>query len=236
MIKIGINENVVLSKAVKNEQGTLETTWREITAPASGNPLDAFNGGESEGTSTGDRTIKLFPFDNKPSGDKPVDATEITRRINVIRDLLVHILKGYMTQAKIDEVLNSTTIFAGTGINSDTTKENFAARVLMDDVLVRVYDNLVNGFITLITPHLDDEKQPMRLLLVRQSAAKAYADYRKNFIKDNPFLEPMSVPKEQSALKFTKWEIEKGKNSSADISAPADEVATAEAPNPFAVQ
>lgn len=231
MIKIGINENAVLSKVAKNAQGTLETTWRQAVEGAkSDDPLAQFGGGLSD-SAGGDRTIKIFPFDGKQQGENPVDSTEMSRRINGVRDILVAILQAYMTQDKIDEVLNPTTIFAGTGI----TSENFATRILMEDVHVKAYDNLTNAFIKLITPFLDKDELPMRLLLVRQSAAKAFADYRKNFIKDNPFIEPMSIPKEQSALKFTKWEIEKGRNNDAPVSAaPVDDKPAADEVDPFA--
>jgi len=55
----------------------------------------------------------------------------------------------------------------------------------------------------------------MRLLLVRQSKDKHFATLRGTYLDDQPFLEPMAIPKDASKLKFSPWEIENGYDSSA---------------------
>lgn len=229
MAKIGINENQVLAKVAKNDKGSIQTTWRnkrEGAVADASDPLAAFGGGVSEGTGGG-TTITIFPFDSKKGAypDAPeVDGPEMTNRIAQVRDVLYHIAQQYMTTDKI--TLGPKVMFEGTGI----TGENYNTRILLEDVQAKVYDNLVTEFSKIMAPYLDKDELAMRLLLVRQSVKKAYADYRRRFLNDNPFLEPMAVTKEASALKYTKYEKDKGLNTDDDAAGGA--VADTKAPEP----
>lgn len=236
MARIGINENQVLAKVAKNDKGSLQTTWRtKQDGPVvdAADPFAAFDGGESAGTGGG-TTITIFPFDGKKGAypDAPeVDGPEMTKRINRVRDVLYHISKQYMTTDKI--TLNSKVMFEGTGITGD----NYTTRVLIEDVQAKIYDNLVNEFIRIITPFLNKDDQAMRLLLVRQSESKAFADYRTQFLNENPFLESMAVPADKSALKFTKWEKDKGRDKDDEVTttaAAAADAPAADVADPFA--
>lgn len=209
MIKIGINNNVVLTKVSRDEKMVLAVTFKE-----SGEKQDdlfaMFESGEETNMSEG-TTIRIWPIDNKkPDGSgETMDADGMIKRINTEKDVLSHILKGYMISGDI-----KWDLFTGTGIVGGDVA-SLRERIVQSSVVEKIWDNLTSQFVAYVQK-LEAEgrlSEPMRLLLVRQSKAKAYSAFRKNFIKDNPFFEPMSIPAENSNLKFTKYEKDNGLDS-----------------------
>lgn len=210
MITVGINENVVLQKVeiTDKEKGTLAFTFRNALAEMK-EEVSGFDALMADGyTETGDGsslTIRLFPplkpFD-KDSKDMPISAADqqksASESIAEKKNILFQILTTYMTsdKAKMD-------IYRNTGL----TQENFNSRIIMEETLNKIFVNMAEDFVRLITPFLDTDATPVRLLLVCQSKTKHFADFRQRFVKDNPIIEPMAIPKEASKLKFTSYEI-----------------------------
>jgi hypothetical protein len=252
MIKVGINENVYLAKAARNDKGTLEVTWidaNEAVASESNADMKAeleenlfadWDKGEltyNENTGAGGR-LMLFPFDSKPPMSDPgkvIDGTEMKNRIGSVRDPLSHILAGYMTKDKIQ--LRPADIFRGTGIDKDMP--SYATKIMSEAVQEKVYSNIVDNFIEQITPFLDNPELTFRLKLPRQSKAKPYPSLPTRFISDEtPFYEPTQVPKESSKVKFSKWEIDNGfdKDTVVEQAKAADKVEAEVEHDPFANQ
>jgi hypothetical protein len=87
-----------------------------------------------------------------------------------------------------------------------------------------MYKNMVTQFIEMMRPFIGDKNKRFRMLFIRQSAQKHFPALRKRYLNEQPFMEPMSVPKEQSKLKYSKWEIANNYNS-------PERVAEADAPS-----
>lgn len=254
MVGIGINDNVFISKAEKNDKGTLEITFSQISAdPTAAAALKAKlaenvfadweEGGYSVDDGQGGLRMMIFPFDSKP----PVNDTDgkwqptkevMKERMDTIRGPLYMIL-NYFIPDKTKMPLTVVNIFKGTGIDGT----NFATKILSETVQEKVYANIVDLFIQGVTPFVGDETNPFRLKLNRQSAKKAYATLPSRYISDeNPFIESMKIPLAASKLKFSKWEIANGYNSDAPVSqSTADKTSAADKakdtqPDPFAGQ
>lgn len=218
MIKVGINENVFIAEAkivVAEKDATksrlvidFKDTEEEAVA-SSGDMLADLNSSEEEGLESSG--LSIFPFDNEVSEGKEFTAEIAKQRIEEVKGPLNHILLGYMTKADI-----KWDIFKGIPVTADTASN----MLLQNDVLRKIYDNIVDQFISMLTPRLAGKKK-FRLLAVRQSAKKHFPALRKRFLKENPFWESMEIPAAQTKLKFNNYEISKGFNH--DIPVPTDE-------------
>lgn len=211
-MKVGIHDNLVLSNVGRNDKGTFFVSFR----PVSLNPVDAtqtFDEFSDEGIPVDMKTesdSNLLIFCPGVPGFKEKDGTELSdaRKADFIkqdfetfRHQLGQILGAYTAIKNL-----SFAPYKNTGI----TKENWAQEFLDENQRKKIYDNYIDQFIPMITPFLNRDDMPVRLKLVRQSAAKHYATIPSRYITDNPFIEPMAIPKEASQLKFSKYEKDKG--------------------------
>lgn len=204
MIPVGIHENVRVNKATKNDKGTLVIGFKKETG-AEVNLLDLLNSANaSSSIENQEQDIIVWPFEAVSRQGENHTPDNIWRSISETKDSLNHILLQYMTADKI-----AWDIMKDCGI----TTENMKAKICEQPVLNQIYNNMASQFISMMTPFLNDTSKLYRVLLVRTSKPKHFPALRKRFLAANPFMEPMSVPKEQSKLAFTKWEIANGFNS-----------------------
>jgi hypothetical protein len=215
MIGIGINENVMISAADFDEKKRLYIELKEAKAGAAA-PASIFDELLTAGV-TGDGKNMQLKF-LSPLTSKKEDITRaqkidyVGNDIKKLKNQLTQILQQYMVTDAIDF---QTTLFEGTGI---VTGEDYTARILDQDVLDKIYVNMSKRFVELITPFVGNPEYALRFKLVRQSKDKNFARVPDRYISDRPFVELMTVPKEASKVKFDKWEIDNGLNSSAPVS------------------
>lgn len=208
MITVGINPNVFLSKLGKSDKGALEIYFSDSDAVIANNPFDSLNEQSGEIVdSASDTKLMLFP----PMVPKKDDMTPAKKRelvsmdITDLRNQLTHIAQQYMTSDKI-----KFDMFRGTGIKS---AQDYDDNILDTQTLNKIASNLFEDFIEMMQPYMGQGEMRFRLKLQRQSKEKHFATLPKKFLKDNPFLEPMSIPEENSRVKFTKWEKDQGLDS-----------------------
>lgn len=251
MIGIGINENVYLGTPSINKDKQLEVVFKQLDAdPEAAAALKAklednpFADWDDTGYSVSDGsglTLRVFPFDSKASQNRPdevVDLTVMKQRIDKSRAPLFQILSMYYPDVAKNP-LRLTTIFEGTNIDFKD-KVGTEKKLKSEAVQAKIYSNIANAFVEGMKPFEDDQTLLFRLLLVRQSAKKAYANLRSSYIDDNPFIESMKIPKEASKLKFTAYEKREGLDKSDPVSQdtadkPAKQDIAAE-DDPFAAQ
>lgn len=207
MIQVGINENVILEKVEITEptKGTMAFTWKAITDDKPEDPMAALGGDGYAETGGNELTLRLFPplapFD-KTNDDKPIPVSEQQKAaassIGEKKNILFQILSAYMTSDKI-----KFDLYKGTGV----TMENFPAKIVLKATLEQIMANIAGDFVRMIAPFVGKNEHPVRLLLVRQSKTKHFADFRQKYVKDYLFIEPMSIPAEASKLKFSKYEL-----------------------------
>ena len=200
MIGVGINENVKLENAVLNEKGTLEIFFAE-DGTAKVNTADLLN--QTAGvTGANDTRILLYVPNTEYNGEKR-EIKDIAIAIGGFRDQLEHILQGYLPSA--EATLNP---YEGIDISDPTA---FQESLKNQSTIDRIYKNLATQFIEKLSNMRDALSTKLfRLKLIRQSAAKHYGTLPSRFISNNPFWEPMEIPKDRSRVKFTKYELDKG--------------------------
>lgn len=206
MLKVGIQEKVFISKVTKNDKGTLVLGFGQVGV-AGADPLAAFNDVNLAGEEGAD--ILVYSFKNTNFDGELDTAENNQKKIKELKNQLDAILLLYLTQDKI-----RWDIFEGTGITAD----NINQKLTSQDVLDRVYQNMVTQFTKMMKPFVNRKDLLFRWLFIRQSAAKHYIGLRKRYLDTNPFAEPMSITPAESKLKFTKYEIEKGLNNPDPVS------------------
>lgn len=213
MIGIGINENVYLAKAeLSANKESLSLAFKQKDEKEL-SLFEQLNADEHIESATG-RSILIFsPL---PAADGP-DMTEAKRfdrafsDVNSIKGQLIHIMKQYMV--KDDAKLGDA--YFGTGID----EANLTSKLVQKPILHIVFNNMVQGFLEKMKPFFGktDPQYLMRLLLIRQSKEKHYPTLRKRFLEESPFLELMVIPKEESKVAFTPYEIREKLDSADEI-------------------
>lgn len=211
MIKIGINENIFLKgiayDATKN--------WCTITFEEAGgikyaSTFDRMNA-DTAVESLPTRDLRIFcPLEPFKEDAKKNPRTlqqrvgDINNSLMSIKAIYLHLLYGYMTEKEAA----LTNMYANLGIDAN----NYDTLIVQPEVFTKAFKQMSEQFIEKATPVLGKEDKLFRLLLVRQDAANAFPTFRKKYIVENPFWESMTIPKEQSKVAFTDYELKEGLN------------------------
>jgi hypothetical protein len=230
-IGVGINEDVVLSKAevlVDNDKISLGLSFREkgqVKQEADAFAQLAGDGAVDTGNGLG-TVIRVWPpLSPLPTTTKNVAKTvaemskESQDNLGEVKNILIQILSCFTTTDKI-----KFSMFQGM---EGITRENIDVKIVDKEVIKAAFTNLANQFVAQVTPFLDKDDCAVRLLLVRQSKEKHYAAFRNRFIIQNPIIELMAIPKDASKLKFTPYEIEKGLDKAGAVAKPEGVVSDA---------
>lgn len=196
MIQVGIHKNLVLKSAEKNDKGSLVITWKKGNG---GSLLDSFNSNSANSVETPEQPFIIFPPRCTNMQGEPDTTDRILGKIAEVKDPLNLILSQYTTSDKI-----KWDVFTGTGIEV----ENMDAKLANDDMLKKIYDNIVDQFLNMIKPFVGENGKKMRMLFIRASQAKHFPKMRTRFLDSQPFIEPMDVP--VSKLAFSKYEKDRG--------------------------
>ena len=215
MIKVGINENVVIkSVGIESDKNRLFIELEEA-----GTVQDLFAAQTATGyASEGGTSMKLNLLSilaPKPDSQKTADQniTLVNGDVNRLRNQLTQILEQFMLQKDIDL---GAVQYLGTGI-VDTP--SLKANILRQDVLDKIYSNLSRRFVELFNALGPVGQTPVRFKLIRQSKEKHYASIPSRFIADRPFIELASIPGTAAKVKFTEYEIKEGLADGTPVSA-----------------
>ena len=210
MINVGIQENVRLVKAELrpspdgNKEKDCLVIGLSVGEDGGKINLASLTKAETQVSDGDGQEYYLWPFDNKDAKGAVADVAEVIKRMTGFKARLTEILAGYMSLETIEKKWNDE-MFKGTGVNENNGEE----LLIKADIVNKVYRNLSLGFVDLIQPFVGSDQAPkFRVKLVRQSKAKHFS----NIPRFAPFWEDMNVPKDQSKLKFTKWEVDNGMN------------------------
>ena len=247
MIRVGINENVVLTKVELTEKKNLQFTFREKGKGTTQefDPFAALNQGNviDNASDTSIQILSVLPMKEADAKQAPVDRSKrveiTTKRLNEMLNKLKHLLSPYLLTADIAKVF--TSIYEGTGFNAEVYRQNkdsYGDTLLTPEKMELICVNAFNAFIGAITPHLDSDDKAVRLKLVRQSKEKHYGTFPSGmYLESEPFIESMSIPAAATKVKFSTYEISQGLNNPEPIaqSSSADATPTTSAPpaNPF---
>lgn len=212
MIKVGVNENIVLSKATINDKGTLVISARERDAEVSekkeltaAEMLSDSSDTTGDG-STGEINLLIFRPQVKEFDDpeKDLEPAKILEGFILLKNQLTHWLVRFTTNKNI-----KWAPFAGIPINAASTEEVLAA--VADPIKFEsIYQNYIKDFIRQVAPFLNLGDKPSRLFLVRKSVTSHFGVLRKRFLDNQPFWEANEIPVEQSKM-YTKL-VKEGKD------------------------
>lgn len=205
MIRVGITDNVVLSKAEKNDKGTLVVGIKELGTEVKEKKAsildDLSDGSDTSGNDgMGEVAFLMFmpsltKFDKDEQGNEvALEGPDVLKGFVDFKNQLVHFLKRFTTSANI-----KFSPFAGIAINAADEKDIFA-KIVQPAIAEKVYSNYVEQFIRQITPFLNLDGKPSRLFLHRKSEASHFGVLRKKFLDNQPFFEPMELPITQSKM------------------------------------
>lgn len=213
MLGIGIFNNLTLTTPEINEYGGLNLTFtlkadKKEAAPQSGNVLDFMNqevvdGGFDKENKVGIYALKATNFDNTQ-----VTPEQFQKDNTALKEQLNLITTSYG--------LGQVAFNPFEGMTPPTSVEG----VLTDEVLAQVCRNYFTQFIKVMEKA--DLTKEFRVVFPRKSANSKYPGLRKKLLKDFPFMEPMSVPADQSKVKFTKYEVSKGLDKDLEVSPDAN--------------
>jgi hypothetical protein len=209
MIGVGINEDVLIVKAGFTDNAVLEL---ELGSAKDGKEkksvFESLLSAQTAADPSSNLKLKIWATKISPKADKTnAEKIQLAANDNIaLIKKLSQILEQFITLDKID--LESVQ-FNNTGI---IDQETLNARYLDQDVQNRIYDNICKRFIQLISPYINNPEFAVRFKLIRQSKDKHFATIPSRYITENPFIELMSVPKENSRVHFNKWELDNGLN------------------------
>lgn len=226
MIGIGINEGVTLDKVeILDKEGKVSIDFTFSDGVKSDDMFDEqYDDNGMLITAGGPRTIKLWPL----TAPKEVDASGTTKTVaqridesfkatQEYQNLFTQFARCYITSDKI-----KFERFRGLPVNKDNKTS-----LLDDNILLGVTTNLANQFIAMCGEFFGKPGHELRILLRRQSAAKAFPTFRDKFLQDQTFVEMMSVPKKDSKIAWMKYELTKGLDSAAPAQSTTDAVTDA---------
>lgn len=206
-IGVDIHENIVVAGAGFNEKG-----FFNVDLASRAEVVDLFAAmDEGISTETDSGSIGIFKVTTTGYNDKVLTAAEIGTELTELKNKFVDILKTQMPEAQAKKSMSAAVMFQGLGIVPGD--QTLAAKLLNQDFLDQVFSNIVNGFVAAMTPFFG--KNPFRVKLSRQSVKKHYPTFPKRGKGFTPWIESMQIPKEQSKIEWSKYELEKGLNSGA---------------------
>lgn len=208
MIKVQIAENISVVSAIVNEKNSLEILVK------SGQDVDLFaamNSGDS--IEQEEQKFLFFPVDNKWYG-KEATSKEMVMKLRQLSAQFQELLSVDVSEK--DFAFN---MFEGTPIKSTA---DIDVHITKEAVYSRIGLNIFNN----VVKHVKNVKSPIRLKLVRQSANKHFATIPQalTFTKEgkeirSKFVESMVIPKDQSKLAYSKYEMDKGLNNPNSVQA-----------------
>lgn len=215
-ITVGIHENVVLQKVLINDKGRLVLYLRKTEEEEEEvNPMDQMNAAEVIEKNSDLGLIFWAPKTPDALNKDKTQRTEQERGeiangdVAKLKNQFQQILEQFLTKDQI-----KWNIYEGTGLDNDNYYENISSQAVLDVI----YRNICEQFIGMITPFLDKNEYAVRFKLARQNKEKHYPTVPGYFIKDNPFIELMTVPVKHTRVKWTAYELKEGLNDGTPVS------------------
>jgi hypothetical protein len=199
MITVGIQDNIRITAAAVNEKGTLVISLQQGEAASS--LLEELS---SSSTQTSEREQDIYLWEIKEDERLTSSAEKVKDVLNKLKGFraqLNHFLEQFMTSDKIH-----WTPTKNLGLQDDAELTSG----LMDDtkrpvIVAGIYHNYITQFVAAINPHIGMNSPFLRMKLQRTSKDKNFPIFPR-FV---PFIEPMTISKTASQLKWSDYD--KGK-------------------------
>jgi len=211
-------ENLVLSTETKiNEHGTVEIA---IGSQVDTNSMLAALGGEEE-FSVGKQSFREYAPTVENSYDKSVnDVPTILKQLLALRFKYLQFMKLYATEEEAKAAIWEQKMFEGLGIPPEEMGK--AIEMLNNQAfLTKVTTNLNNIFMNFMNAkNAFTNPVPFRIKLVRSSETNHYSRIPKTQFET--WIEPMTVPKEQSKIAWTQYDLDNKLNDGTPVATDKD--------------
>ena len=220
MLKAGIHENVKLSAGL-SKNGFKQVLLKQEKAA---DLLAAFDAGMSNTNELHNIMIFDVPTVNK-YGDlkgQPRTFQEVFKEVTETRNLFVELLTPFMTKDEASSKFSAFDMCQGIG---DPTMlfspEQQVVTFTNQEIVNRMVTNLFNIFTEECKPFADSK---VRIKLRRQSKKSAQGTFP--YSNQGVMIESMDIPKEQSKIAWSEYEISKECNST--VEAPTTQASSAD--------
>lgn len=215
LIPVGIHENLVISEKSKlSDKGGMDLVVKTVETPeailAALTNNEVYNAMESN--------FKFFSINLTDFNKNVKGAADLVKDLTVVRHQLSSIASVYATKEEVDKAIGGMAMFEGFGI--DPSKYgNAIAQLVQADFLKKVEDNLYQKFLDFMKAKKAFEGAPFRAKFPRGSKNKTFAGITKS--PYDVWIEPMSVPKAQTKIEWSDYEIKEGLNHGNPIASDA---------------
>jgi hypothetical protein len=218
LIKVGIHDNLVVTNDTKvNEHGTLELGI--ATAQDTSDLLAAF-----QNNATGDQMKSSFRFypPNQEDFDKNQRSSgDIAGDLLKMKDQLMKIAALFAPEETVEAYIGGTKMLEGIGIAPEQYAKALEG-LTNKDLVAAIVTNLATKFVAFLTAaDAFSGSIKFRMKFLRQSKLKNFAVISKSDF--DTWIEPMTIPKAQSKISWSEYEVTKGLNDPTPAKADAPE-------------
>lgn len=212
MVGIQINENVIITKAVKaSNKEAVEITFEEVEEKKPNLFERQMQTQGPTDVTSNSAIVRIWRF-KVPTYQRNGQDLTPSEKINIIdqdmtetENKMYHILQRYLPKDQVK--LNK---YQGL---DEINGENYEEAWLDDVQLKAMFENLADQFTEQLAPFVGDRDLKSRLKLVKAKKTDFTEFPGAKFLSKNPFFEPMDIPKKDSLIAFTKYEIDNGLSS-----------------------
>lgn len=207
LIKVGIHENLSLSAKTKiNEHGTLELVIGTVESETA--LMDAIM--NNTVIDKMESSLRFYPPSLTDFEKNKKSAADIGKELLVMRYQFMQYALLFSTEEVVNKELGGVAFLEGLGIvPADYPKA--LTMLNKEDFLKKVCKNLAEKFLDFLKKvDAFNGKTLFRHKFLRQSKDKNFAVIPNSTF--DTWVEPMTVPAEQSKIAFSQWEIDNGKN------------------------
>lgn len=211
LITVGIHDNLVLTEKTSiNEHGTLEIGIKVDTSKDA--VLDAFKTNAT--FEDMESMFRIYPPSDKDFRQNIKTGHEIAQDFLAIREQLMTIAGLYGTDEEVADALGGTQMLEGLGIED----LNKAIESLTGEAYRgKVSEKLAKLFLDfLVSKKAFSGAVKFRMKFPRQSNDKNFATVPRND-KQGTWIESMAIPKSESQIAWSDWEIKEKRNSGSPI-------------------
>ena len=198
-IQVGIRDNIKVLGAEKNEKGTLVLNLKEEVpgAASGGGGLLADLNATTDNNLDNENGMMIWPITIdtrlKTTEEKSKD---VVNKLKTLRARLTHILMLFLRQ---DQIQWNALLGISVTDEADLTRAFADNEALVN----KIYDNYATQFIQMLAPYAGPSSALTRWKFTRSSKEKHFA----SIPTFAPFCELMTIPKAQSKLAFSKYEL-----------------------------
>lgn len=220
LINVGIHENLVLSDKTKiNDKGSLELC---IVAAGGNSIMDAFE--DNTTFSELEQSYRFYPPSAKDFDQKTKSGVDLAKDLLKVRHQYMQYALLYASKEDVAKAFGGFKMFEGQGIEGN---EKQIASLTTEAYRNKVSTNLASLFLKFLKSKKAFSKPvPFRQKFLRQSADKNFSTIPGSSF--DVWIEPMTVPAEQSVIQYTEWEIENKKNLSTPVSSTKSQTSEAD--------